>query len=128
MDTKFRHFNIINAIDFLFIYDSIFNQSIIACLCFWTEKASSIERLLFIPTLFLSGLLAPVVSFPENVKSWIYLTPFPYLIDFPANLLSGNSTNVGGGFSMQILWILLLFPLFKKIWAEGTKKYTAMGS
>ena len=103
-------------------------QSIVACLCFWTEKASSIERLLFIPTLFLSGLLAPVVSFPEYVKSWIYLTPFPYLIDFPANLLSGNSTNITRGFFMQILWILLLFPVFKKIWSLGTKKYTAMGS
>ena len=103
-------------------------QSIIACLCFWTEKASSIERLLFIPTLFLSGLLAPVVSFPEFVKSWIYITPFPYLIDFPANILSGNPTNISGGISMQILWILILFPLFKKIWSEGIKKYTAMGS
>ena len=103
-------------------------QSIIACLCFWTEKSSSIERLLFIPTLFLSGLLAPVISFPEYVKSWIYLTPFPYLIDFPANLLSGNPTNISRGFSMQILWILLLFPVFKTIWTEGTKKYTAMGS
>ena len=29
-------------------------QSIIASFCFWTEKASSIEKLLFIPTLFLS--------------------------------------------------------------------------
>ena len=66
-------------------------QSIVACLCFWTERASSFERLLFIPTLFLSGLLAPVVSFPDYVKSWIYITPFPYLIDFPANLLSGNA-------------------------------------
>ena len=103
-------------------------QSIIACLCFWTEKASSIERLLFIPTLFLSGLLAPVVSFPAYVKSWIYFTPFPYLIDFPANLLSGNKTNILGGFSMQILWILILFPVFTKIWSLGTKKYTAMGS
>jgi len=103
-------------------------QSIIACLCFWTEKASSIERLFFIPTLFLSGLLAPVASFPNYVKSWIYFTPFPYLIDFPANLLSGNKTNISGGFIMQILWILLLFPLFTKIWYEGTKKYTAMGS
>ena len=97
-------------------------QSIIACLCFWTEKASSIERLFFIPTLFLSGLLAPVASFPNYVKSWIYFTPFPYLIDFPANLLSGNKTNISGGFIMQILWILLLFPLFTKIWYEGTKK------
>ena len=103
-------------------------QSIIACLCFWTEKASSIERLLFIPTLFLSGLLAPVITFPEYVKSWIYFTPFPYLIDFPANLLSGNATNIYAGFSMQIIWILTLFPIFRKIWLEGTKKYTAMGS
>ena len=103
-------------------------QSIIACLCFWTEKASSIERLLFIPTLFLSGLLAPVVSFPENIKSWIYITPFPYLIDFPANLLSGNETNTIFGFVMQILWISFLFPLFRRIWSMGTKKYTAMGS
>ena len=103
-------------------------QSIIACLCFWTEKASSIERLLFIPTLFLSGLLAPVISFPSYVKSWIYFTPFPYLIDFPANLLSGNDINIPLGLSMQIFWILILFPIFKKIWFEGTKKYTAMGS
>ena len=103
-------------------------QSIIACLCFWTEKASSIERLLFIPTLFLSGLLSPVVSFPEKIKSWVYFTPFPYLIDFPANLLSGNATNIIGGFSMQIFWIILFFPLFRKVWIEGTKKFTAMGS
>ena len=103
-------------------------QSIIACLCFWTEKASSIERLLFIPTLFLSGLLAPVISFPEHVKSWIYLTPFPYLIDFPANILSGNNTNIISGFFMQIFWISVLFPIFKRTWSLGTKKYTAMGS
>lgn len=103
-------------------------QSIIACLCFWTEKASSIERLIFIPTLFLSGLLAPVISFPEYVTSWIYFTPFPYLIDFPANLLSGNKTNIVSGFIMQVLWILILYPIFRKIWSQGTKKYTAMGS
>ncbi len=103
-------------------------QSIIACLCFWTEKASAIERLLFIPTLFLSGLLAPVISFPEYVKSWIYITPFPYLIDFPANILSGNKTNIIYGFVMQIFWISVLFPIFKRIWSLGTKKYTAMGS
>jgi len=125
-----------NLVILLFAFISIFlsfliqflMQSIIACLCFWTEKASSIERLLFIPTLFLSGLLAPVVSFPEFVKSWIYITPFPYLIDLPANILSGNPTNISGGISMQILWIMILFPLFKKIWSKGIKKYTAMGS
>ena len=102
-------------------------QSIIASFCFWTEKASSIEKLLFIPTLFLSGLLAPVSSFPDYVKTWIYLTPFPYLIDFPASILSGNQSNIIGGFLMQLLWIILFFSIFKKVWQSGTKKFTAMG-
>jgi len=102
-------------------------QSIIASFCFWTEKASSIEKLLFIPTLFLSGLLAPVASFPDYVKSWIYLTPFPYLIDFPANILSGNQTNIPKGILIQLLWVTLFFFIFKKVWKSGTKKFTAMG-
>ena len=102
-------------------------QSIIACICFWTEKASSIEKLLFIPTLFLSGLLAPVMTFPSYIKKWIYLTPFPYLIDFPASLLSGNNINIYSGLLIQIIWILLFFIIFRKIWIKGTKKFTAMG-
>ena len=102
-------------------------QSIVASFCFWTEKASSIEKLLFIPTLFLSGLLAPVASFPENVKNWVYFTPFPYLIDFPANVLSGNQANITYGIFMQIFWIILFFIIFKRIWKLGTKKFTAMG-
>ena len=102
-------------------------QSIIASFCFWTEKASSIEKLLFIPTLFLSGLLAPVSSFPYYVKSWIFLTPFPYLIDFPASILSGNQGNIIEGIFIQILWITLFFSIFKKVWKSGTKKFTAMG-
>ena len=102
-------------------------QSIIATICFWTEKASSIEKLLFIPTLFLSGLLAPVESFPQYVKTWVYFTPFPYLINFPANLLSGNPANIGSGIFVQILWLFLFFWIFRKTWKSGTKKFTAMG-
>ena len=102
-------------------------QSIIASFCFWTEKASSIEKLLFIPTLFLSGLLAPVSSFPHYVKSWIYFTPFPYLIDFPASILSGNQARIIEGILIQLLWIILFFTIFKKVWKSGTKKFTAMG-
>ena len=102
-------------------------QSVIATFCFWTEKASSIEKLLFIPTLFLSGLLAPVSTFPEFVKSWIYFTPFPYLINFPANLLSGNDPNIISGICMQLIWVIIFFCIFAKTWKSGTKKFTAMG-
>ena len=102
-------------------------QSIIACFCFWTEKASSFEKLIFIPTLFLSGLLAPVESFPDFVRSWVYFTPFPYMIDFPARILSENSVNIFSGICIQITWITLFLFIFIKIWIKGSKKFTAMG-
>ena len=102
-------------------------QSIIATLCFWTEKASSIEKLIFIPTLFLSGLLAPVESFPSYVKSWIYITPFPYLINFPANVLSGNISNLKSGIFIQMIWVIIFFYIFTISWKLGSKKFTAMG-
>ena len=52
-------------------------QSLVAALCFWTEKSSALERLIFVPYLFLSGLLVPLSAFPSNVLKIAMLTPFP---------------------------------------------------
>ena len=79
------------AIAFLF-------QSLIAALCFWSEKASALERLQFIPFLFLSGLLAPLTAFPPAVRALAQWTPFPYLIDFPARVLAGQPVDLLAGF------------------------------
>ena len=128
MDSKFGYFISFSNIYIIFFFNTIFN-SVYSCMFTFLDRKSIIDRKIIIYSNFIS--LRPFSSssfFPEYVKSWIYLTPFPYLIDFPANLLSGNETNISGGLSMQILWIFLLFPLFKKIWSKGTKKYTAMGS
>ena len=103
-------------------------QSLIAALCFWTEKASSLERLIFIPYLFLSGLLAPLESFPKNILIFANYTPFPYLINFPAKILSGVQVDLISGFSSQLLWIIILLPLVIFFWKAGVRHYTAMGA
>ena len=103
-------------------------QSLIAALCFWSEKASALERLLFVPFLFLSGLLAPLAAFPEPLRSWAWRTPFPYLIDFPARLLAGLPVPLAAGFAGQLLWIGLLLPLVLLLWRAGVRRYTAMGA
>tara|TARA_Y100001968_G_scaffold50564_1_gene41218 strand:- start:871 stop:1668 length:798 start_codon:yes stop_codon:yes gene_type:complete len=103
-------------------------QSLIASFCFWTEKASALERLLFIPYLFFSGLLAPIESFPNSLSKFIYLTPFPYLINFPAKLLSGLEVNIFQGLFSQFIWIIILLPLVIFFWKAGVRHYTAMGA
>ena len=103
-------------------------QSLVAALCFWTEKSSSLERLIFVPYLFLSGLLVPLSAFPSSVLKVAMLTPFPYLINFPAKILSGLDVHLANGFLAQIGWIFILFPLVLIIWRAGVRHYTAMGA
>ena len=103
-------------------------QSLIAAFCFWNEKASALERLLFVPYLFLSGLLAPIASFPESTQKLVHLTPFPYLINFPAKVLAGIPTDIYIGLGSQLIWIGVLLPLVIILWKAGVKNYTAMGA
>jgi ABC-2 type transport system permease protein len=109
-------------------------QSAIACLCFWSERASALERLLMIPYLFLSGLVAPLQAFPPSVQHVALFTPFPYLIGFPAALLAGEDLTASGpfslasGFAMLFVWLGLLFPLLLLLWRSGVRRYGAMGA
>ena len=74
-------------------------QSLIAVLCFWSERASALERLHTLAMLFLSGLMAPLEVFPPAMRHLASWTPFPWVVHFPARLLAGAEMNVGQGFA-----------------------------
>ena len=103
-------------------------QSCIACLCFWSERASALERLLFIPYVFLSGLVAPLQSFPPEVRRLAEWTPFPWMLRFPAALLAGEPLAVGSGLLVMVAWIALLLPILLVLWRAGVRRYSAMGA
>lgn len=103
-------------------------QSLIAALCFWSEKASALERLLLIPYLYFSGWLVPLAAFPDTARTVCFWTPFPYLIDFPARVLAGLPVDFVAGFAAQLFWLMLLLPLVVIAWRAGVRRYTAMGA
>ncbi len=103
-------------------------QSLIAALCFWSEKASALERLLLIPYLYFSGWLVPLAAFPDAARTVCFWTPFPYLIDFPARVLVGLPVDFVAGFAAQLIWVALLLPLVLMAWRAGVRRYTAMGA
>jgi ABC-2 type transport system permease protein len=103
-------------------------QSLVAILCFWTERATALDRLLYTPFFFLSGLVAPLDTFPDWLHRLALCTPFPLVIDFPARLLAGAPVGVISGFALQLLWIGLLLPLVIGCWRLGVRRYGAMGA
>ena len=81
-----------------------------------------------IPYLFLSGLVAPLETFPEGMRALAFATPFPWMIWFPARLLSGGAVDVAAGFGALLAWIALLLPLTLLLWKAGIRRYSAMGA
>ena len=99
-----------------------------AILCFWNEKASALERLLLIPYIFLSGLVAPIETFPPYIAKLSYLTPFPFFISYPAKLLSGQSFDITSYIISVFTWAFLLFSISHFMWKKGVRKYSGMGA
>ncbi|WP_259728303.1 MULTISPECIES: ABC-2 family transporter protein [unclassified Synechococcus] len=103
-------------------------QSALTMLCFWSERAAALERLLLIPYLFLSGLVAPLEAFPEPIRDFALHTPFPWMVWFPAQLLSGGAVPVLQGFGVLAGWGLVFVPIAALLWRAGLRRYSAMGA
>ena len=103
-------------------------QTLVAMLCFWSERAAALDPLLLMTYLFLSGLVAPLDTYPPEVRRLAELTPFPSMVNFPARLLAGETVNVVGGFTVLALWCALLLPLCLVLWRAGVRRYSAMGA
>ncbi len=58
----------------------------------------------------------------------VLLTPFPYLINFPASILVGIPVNLTQGLLSMIGWIVLFLGLNRWLWRQGLKRYSGMGA
>jgi len=105
-----------------------FLQYMMSMLAFWSERAAAIEELWFAVHLFLSGMIAPLDVYPEPVRRLTELTPFPYLIYHPVNLLLGRGAPFGRAALVLAVWGGGAFVLQRWLWKRGLERYSAMGS
>ncbi len=103
-------------------------QYTFAMLAFWMERASAIEQLSFLPYMFLSGLVAPLAVFPPALRHLAEMTPFPYLVNFPSQLLIGGHVDAPRGFATMAAWIVVLLLLNRLLWRRGLRQYSGMGA
>jgi ABC-2 type transport system permease protein len=103
-------------------------QYAFSMLTFWSERASAIEDLWFGMHLFLSGLIAPLDVYPPLVREIAELTPFPYLIYFPARMLLGQPPPLGQAGAVLAAWGGASFVLYWYLWRRGLRHYSAMGA
>lgn len=107
---------------------SFLMQHAITMLCFWSERASALERLLAIPSLFLSGMMAPLDLFPPAVRQLALHSPFAAMLYLPAQLASGGPLDLPAALANAFGWLALLVPLNILLWRAGVRRYAALGA
>ncbi|BFM40884.1 ABC-2 family transporter protein [Synechocystis sp. LKSZ1] len=103
-------------------------QYTFALFAFWTERASAIQDLWFLFYIFLSGIVAPLDTFPEAIRDWVLLTPFPYGVYFPAAMFVGLPMPLGQSLVIITVWMILFWRLNRWLWRQGLKQYSGMGA
>lgn len=103
---------------------------VIGMLAFWVENAWGPLFLVMILLEGFGGGLFPIDILPKSIADIFLLTPFPYLIYFPARIYLGTlpPDEIIRGFIILSFWIIVGFLVMVKILDAGLKKYTAYGN
>ncbi len=102
----------------------------IGMLCFWMESATSLDELYYVLAMIFSGTFAPLELYPAWLRPWVDLTPFPYIVYYPARILTGD---IVGAQAWHVLWIQLIWlavfgVLSQVLWIAGRKRYGSVGA
>jgi ABC-2 type transport system permease protein len=95
---------------------------------FWTERASAIQELWFLFYIFLSGMIAPLDTFPPMIKEIALWTPFPYGVYFPAAIFVGLPIDLTKSFCIIGGWMTFFFCVNRWLWHKGLRYYSGMGA
>jgi ABC-2 type transport system permease protein len=107
-------------------------QSCLGMLTFWYERATSLDQLMMVPYIFLSGYIIPLDDFPPHVAAVVRLTPFPYFIDFPVRIITGRlgmrDASLYSGFGIMLVWFGIFFLIARTLWKRGLRQYAGQGA
>lgn len=102
----------------------------IGLLAFWLDQAAALDELYFIVAAFLTGSFAPLEFYPPLARALIGWLPFPYMVYYPVQILTGalgwaESARVIG---IQLAWVLAFALLRALLWRRGLRRYGAVGA
>ena len=101
----------------------------VALIAFWVLDVSTFIFIQFAFEYIASGHLFPLDILPPTLHRIVMLTPYPYLLYFPAGVYLGQirGAELWTGLAIQASWIVLAFLGARWMWSRGLRTYTAVG-
>jgi ABC-2 type transport system permease protein len=96
---------------------------------FWLLDHRGVLNMYIVVSNLLSGMFAPVTWFPAGLETAARLTPFPSMIQAPADVLTGRLDTAGSlrVLGVQVLWLGVTLVLVRLALARATRKLVVQG-
>ncbi len=96
---------------------------------FWAENVWSLNVMVRLASSLLGGQVLPLALFPDWAQSALAWSPFPWLFDFPVNVLLGRVPphEWALGMAACLLWSAVLNALGRAVWRRGSLVYSGVG-
>jgi len=102
----------------------------ITSLAFWTTRVYSIHEFYYALVLLFAGQFVPLKLMPALIQTIAHYLPFQLYMYFPIQLVQGNlsTEEIVQGYATGFIWLMVGAILFRWVWQEGVKRYSAVGA
>lgn len=104
-------------------------KMIIGLLAFWITELRGLFEVVEVLIMILGGTLMPISLYPELLQQIASFLPISYVIYYPVIAMQGQLSIIESVqiIGIQILWIIALGIIYKIMWRNGVKEYSAIG-
>jgi ABC-2 type transport system permease protein len=102
---------------------------LVAAAGFWIVETRGLQLLYMVAAGFLAGLFVPVWLFPPWLQAIALATPFPALLMFPTDILTGRATETAaaGLVGVQLVWLAVTVALGQAMTRAGRRHLEVQG-
>lgn len=101
-----------------------------AMLAFWTVRASAFFEFTDVIGYLIGGGIAPIALLPGGLRTLALYFPQYYWNGFPVEVAIGTVEpgSILSGMGITVVWIIVLFLVYRLLWRRGLRRFGAVGA
>jgi ABC-2 type transport system permease protein len=109
---------------------NFFIGSLLGMIAFWSPEVWAPRFIFTMLISFFAGGMFPLDILPGPVQRIFSLLPFSYLQYFPIKIYLGKvaTSDLLFGFSVALIWSIVLYLTVSLVWRRGLKEYSSEGN
>ncbi len=100
---------------------------LVSLTAFWTLDERGGASLLFVVSMFFSGMIMPLVAMPGWLGATARALPWSGTLQVPIDVLLGRSSGFAGALEFQALWALVLLAAGRAVTGAARRKTVVQG-